>query len=181
MEKKEVKRLLQRYFDGESTSVEERALQAYFQSGDVAEEWKEYIDFFGGISESATTDRDEKFEEEIMDFILENESKEKNRYRGLWQKVTGIAASVILVIGGMLLYQQRNQSFEDTFDDPEAAYAYAEQTLGYVSAKYNKGLAALSNFNKLQTATQPLQKGIEPVNEYLELIETIGSGEKNGQ
>ena len=179
METKKVKQLLQRYFNGESSLAEERLLENYFQSGNVANDLKKYEGFFGGMSELAENGRDENLEDEIMDFILKNEPKEKPKSRWLWQMVSGIAASIIIVISGLLFFRQSEEQFKDTFDNPETAYAYAEQTLGFVSSKYNKGLAALSNFDKLQTAAEPLQKGVRPVNEYLEWIENMGKEEMN--
>jgi hypothetical protein len=173
METKKVKQLLQRYFNGESTLPEERLLEKYFQSGDVADELKEYTGFFIGISALAESGRDEELEGEILDFILKNETKEKPKTHFLWQMVTGIAASIIIVIGGLLFFQQSEEQFKDTFDNPELAYAYAEQTLGFVSAKYNKGMSGLANFDKLETATEPMQKGMKPVNEYMEIVEKI--------
>lgn len=177
METKEVKQLLQRYFNGESTLAEERLLENYFQSGNVADELKEYTGFFKGISELTEPERDEVLEGEIMDFILKNEPKDKQESRWLWQMVSGIAASIIIVLGGIFFYQQEKEPFKDTFDNPEVAYAYAEQTLGFVSAKYNKGLSALANFDKLETAKEPLQKGVKPVNEYLGMVEKMSGGQ----
>lgn len=174
METKEVKHLLQRFFDGDSTVSEERKLEAYFRSGEVAEELEEYTGFFGGISELANTAADENsIDDRIMDYILENESQEKSKYRWMWKTVTGIAASIIIVVGGILLYQQQDETYEDTFESPEVAYAYAEQTLEYVSSKYNKGLAELSNFDKLQTASQPLREGVKPINAFYEYVEQM--------
>ncbi|MCA1759349.1 MAG: hypothetical protein LC658_06235 [Bacteroidales bacterium] len=173
METKEVKQLLQRYFNGESKLAEERLLEKYFQSDNVADELKEYTGFFTGISALTETGRDEELEGEIMDFIQKNEPGKKTNKRWLWQAVTGIAASVIIVLGGILFYQQEKEPFKDTFDNPEIAYAYAEETLGYISAKYNKGLSGLANFEKLETATEPMQKGVRPVNEYMEMIEKM--------
>jgi predicted negative regulator of RcsB-dependent stress response len=112
-----------------------------------------------------------------MDFILENENREKTRYRWLWQTVTGIAASVIIILGGFLFYQQQQQPFKDTFEDPQEAYVYAQQTLQFVSEKYNKGLAGLSNFDKLQKATQPIKKATAPVNEFYNAIERMGENQ----
>ncbi|WP_372948482.1 hypothetical protein [Mariniphaga sp.] len=177
METKEIKQLLQRYFNGESTLAEERLLEKYFQSENVADELKEYEGFFSGISALSETGRDEELEVEIMDFILKNEPDKTTNKRWLWQMVTGIAASIIIVIGGVLFYQHEKEPFKDTFDNPELAYAYAEQTLGYVSEKYNKGLAGLANFDKLETAKEPMQKGVKPVNEYLEKIENMRGGQ----
>lgn len=173
MKTEEVKQLLQRYFKGESSDAEERQLEAYFQSGEVAEEVAEYAEFFGGISELAGIADDPTIEEDVMDYILENEHREKTHYRSMWKIVTGIAASVIIVLGGFLFYQEQQRSYNDTFEDPEQAYAYAKETLEFVSGRYNKGLAELSNFDKLRVAKDPIQKGTAPVTEFYEGIERL--------
>lgn len=173
METKEIKQLLQRYFDGESSNVDEQQLEAYFTSDEVVDELKEYTEFFGGIAELANIDNSATLEDDIMDYILENENRDKLKFRRMWQTVTSIAATIIIVLGGFLFYQQKQQPFEDTFEDPQKAYEVAQQTLGYVSQKYNKGLSALANFEKLNSAMQPLQKGLNPVNEVFEGLENI--------
>ena len=173
MRTEEVKILLQRYFDGESTDADERSLEAYFQSGEVAAEVAEYAEFFGGISELVGIADDPNIEEDIMDYILENEQREKTRYRSMWKVVTGIAASIIIVLGGFLFYQEQQKPFSDTFNDPDEAYAYATHTLEFVSGKYTKGLAQLSNFEKLRIANDPVKKGTEPVVEFYEGIEKL--------
>ena len=179
MKTKEVKNLLQHYFNGETTLAEERKLEAYFQSGNVADELKEYTGFFGGISELAEVPGEATIEEDVMDYILENEHEEKSKYRHMWRVVTGIAASVILVLGGFLLWEQQQKPYEDTFDNPEVAYAYAQQTMKFVAAKYNKGVEELGNFNKLETATEPLEKGIEPVNQFFKGVRNMNNETKS--
>ena len=177
METSKIAELVHKYFNGESTIEEERALENYFRSGDVAEELKEYTEFFNGISELNNSVDDSNIEEEVMDFILENENREKTRYRWLWQTVTGVAASVIIILGGFLFYQQQQKPFDDTFKDPKEAYAYAQHTLQFVSLKYNKGISRLAEFNKLQKATNPVKKGVAPINEFYKTIEKM---EKEG-
>ena len=177
----EIKRLLQLYFNGETSVEEEKKLEVYFQSGDVAEEVKEYSEFFGGISELANASEDSTIEDDIMDFILENEHQEKTKYRWLWKTVTGIAASIIIVLGGVLFYDQQQKPFEDTFTNPDEAYAYAEQTLQFVSGKYNKGLAQLANFEVLQTASKPLKEGVKPVNDFFDSIHKMETAKESEQ
>lgn len=63
--------------------------------------------------------------------------------------------------------------FQDTFDDPDQAYAYAVQTLSFVSSKYNKGLAQLAQFDKLSQGSVELKKGLKPVNGFFEGIEKV--------
>ncbi|WP_346859857.1 hypothetical protein [uncultured Draconibacterium sp.] len=173
METKEVKYLLQRYFNGESTEAEERRLEEYFQAGNIAEEVAEYAEFFGGISELASVAGEETIEEDVMDFILENEHQEKTKYRSMWKMVTGIAASIIIVLGSFLVYQEQQKPFDDTFKNPDEAYAYATQTLGFISGKYNKGLAELSNFDKLKKANKSIKKSTEPVIEFYKGVESL--------
>lgn len=171
METEEVKQILYRYFEGTSTAAEENVLESYFRSDKIDEELIEYKEFFTGISELSGLEKEKRMEDEIMDFLLESELKEKTRHRRVWQLVTGIAASVIIAVGGMLFYQQGKQQVKDTFNNPEAAYICAAQTLEYVAAKYNKGMAPLAGLNKLESAARPLATAAKPVNEYLKIIE----------
>ncbi len=171
MKTNDVKQLLQRYFNGESSDADEQKLEAYFIGDTVADELKEYKEFFGGITELTSIKNDLTLEEDIMDYILENEHREKTKFRRMWQTVTGVAATIIIVLGGFLFYQQKQQPYEDTFKDPEKAYEVAAHTLEFVSGKYNKGLSALADFDKLNEALKPLQKGVAPVNNVFEGIE----------
>ena len=173
--------MLQRYFNGETNIEEERKLETYFQTAEVDEKLEKYAEFFGGIAELANIVDDSTIEDDVMNHILENESQDKKKYRWLWQTVTGIAASIIIVIGGLLFYQQNDQNFDDTFENPEVAYSVAEDALEYMSAKYNKGLAELSNFDKLQTASKPLRKGVQPVNEFYRNLERLENQDDNSQ
>lgn len=176
MKTQEIEILLQRYFSGESSREDERTLETYFSSENVADELREYAEFFGGISELAAGIDSPTIEDDIMDFILENEHREKTKFRKMWRTVTGIAASVIIVLGSFLIYEQQQKPFEDTYKDPDKAFAVAAQTLQFVSGKYNKGINELSYFSKLEKATEPMKKGIEPVNEFYKDIRKM---EKN--
>ncbi len=179
MKTTEIKQLLKHYFDGETTVKQERELEAYFKSDEIAEELKKYHGFFNGLSELTESVIDNSIESDVMDFIQKNAPDKNSRRMPLWSTLSGIAASVILVIGGSLLFQQKEQQYNDSFDNPEVAYAYAEQTLAYVSSKYNQGFAALANFEKIKSASEPLQEGIKPVNKYLDMIENMNTRKIN--
>jgi hypothetical protein len=174
-ETKEILHLLHRYFNGESSNKDEQVLRNYFESGEVADELKEYASFFAGISELHTPNSNQEWEEEIMDYILETEHKDRTRYFSMWKTVTGIAASIIIVLGGFLFYQEREKTYDDSFQNPQEAYAYAELTLQYISGKYSKGLEELSNFEKLRKANTPVKKGTAKVVEFYQNIEELGN------
>lgn len=171
MESQRIKILLNRYFDATSTLEEENELITYFTSGKVEDEWKPYIPMFAGLHDLA----DEEvpgLEEELMNHILENESRQKGKTRWIWQMVTGVAASILLVILGVNFYTNENK-WNDTFSDPQQAYVEASKTLEFVAGKYNKGLAQLRPIKKIEQATTPLYSGMEILNKGMEKLNHI--------
>jgi hypothetical protein len=162
MELQRINILLQKYFEAESTLEEENELITYFSSGEVDENLKMYIPMFSGIG-NLSTEEDKDLSNELMDYILESEHKEKVKYRWMWQMVTGIAASVIVVMLSVNYYNSRTQ-WKDTFTDPQQAYATASKTLDFVAGKYNQGLAQLKPIGKIENAIDPLNSGIGILN-----------------
>lgn len=178
MKTQEIKILLQRYFNGESSLEDEQILEAYFTGENVAEELREYAEFFGGLSILSNSIDDSSIEDDVMDYILENEHNEKTKFRKMWITVTGIAASIIIVLGGFLFFQEQQKPFKDTYKNPEQALAVAHQTLQFVGSKYNKGIAELSNFETLEKGNKTMKKGIAPVNAFFDEIKKMESETK---
>jgi len=166
MESQKIHILLHKYFEAETSLDEENELITYFNSGDVADELKSYIPMFSGLKNLAVSGNQD-LGEDLMNYILESEHKEKLKYRWMWQIVTGIAASVILAMLAVNFYSRPTQ-WNDTFKDPNQAYAEASKTLDYVAGKYNKGLAQLRPITKIENATNPLHSGLNKLNKGFE-------------
>ncbi len=171
MESQKIHLLLQKYFDAETTIDEENELITYFTSGEVDDDLKMYVPLFSGIRELSAED-DPNLGDDLMNFILESEHKEKLRYRWMWQIVTGIAASVILVMLAVNFYSSQTQ-WKDTFSDPKQAYSEATKTLEYVAGKYNKGLAQLKPIGKIERAVNPLKSGVSKLNKGFKQIDEM--------
>lgn len=171
MESQKIHILLQKYFDAETTIDEENDLITYFSSEEVDEDLKMYVPLFSGMKE-LSADEDPALGEDLMNFILESEHKEKIRYRWMWQIVTGVAASVILVMLAVNFYSSKTQ-WKDTFSDPKQAYSEASKTLNFVAGKYNKGLAQLKPIGKIESAVDPLKSGISKLNKGFKQIDEM--------
>jgi len=171
MESQKINMLLQKYFDAETTIDEENELITYFTSEEVDENLKMYVPLFSGIKE-LSADEDPSLGEDLMNFILESEHKEKLRYRWMWQIVTGVAASVILVMLAVNFYSSQNQ-WKDTFSDPKQAYTEANKTLEFVAGKYNKGLAQLKPIEKIESATDPYYSGMKKLDKGFEQMKKL--------
>lgn len=171
METERIKQLLERYFEGESTAAEEAQLYAYFSSGEVDAELLPYCELFGALDELQSRPN-EKLEEELMDFILENEHREKNKLRYLWQSISAVAA--VLIIALLIFnYQQDRTTWKDTYTNPNEAYAEAARTLQFVGTKYRQGMAQLQPLQKYKQAIQPLNSGLSTLNKGFEEMDNL--------
>ena len=171
MESQKIHILLQKYFDAETTIDEENELITYFTSGEVDENLKMYVPLFSGIKE-LSTEEDLGLGDDLMNYILESEHKEKLRYRWMWQIVTGVAASVILVMLAVNFYSSQSQ-WKDTFSDPKQAYSEASKTLEFVAGKYNKGMAQLRPIGRIESATDPYISGMKKLNKGFEQMKEL--------
>jgi hypothetical protein len=172
MESQKINILLQKYFDAETTIDEENELITYFTSGEVDENLKMYVPMFSGMKELSAEEEVHTLGDDLMNYILESEHKEKLRYRWMWQIVTGVAASVILVMLAVNFYSNQNQ-WKDTFANPDQAYSEASKTLEFVAGKYNKGLAQLRPIGRIETATDSYHSGMKTLNKGFEQMEKL--------
>lgn len=180
MESQKIQLLLKKYFEADTTLDEENELNTYFNSGKVDETLKKYVPMFSGIK-GLSAEKNHDLGDDLMNYILESEHKEKLRYRWMWQIVTGVAASLILVMLAVNFYGSKTQ-WKDTFNDPDQAYAQASKTLEYVAGKYNTGLAQLRPIGKIESAENSLYSGIGKLNmgfEQLKKIEKLNKKLKN--
>jgi len=171
MESQEIHILLQKYFEAETTLGEENELINYFNSAEVADELKSYIPMFSGLK-SLSVSENLDLGDDLMNHILESEHKEKLRYRWMWQIVTGVAASLILVMLAVNFYSNQNH-WDDTFKNPDQAYAEASKTLDFVAGKYNKGLAQLQPITKMENAVDPFHSGMNKLNKGFEQMNEL--------
>ncbi len=103
MEANEIKKLLERYYEGETTLVEEKQLHAYFSQGDVLPELAADRNQFLGFAEFRVEDHtnllgyDQLFQKIDAE---EKVSETRNHHLKLWGG--RVAASVALVLIGFL-------------------------------------------------------------------------------
>jgi hypothetical protein len=174
MESQRIHTLLQKYFEAETTIDEENELITYFNSEKVDEDLKMYVSMFSGLK-ALSIHENTDLGDDLMNYILESEHKEKLKYRWMWQMVTGVAAALILVFLAVDFYSSKNQ-WKDTFSDPKQAYAEAAKTLEFVAGKYNKGLAQLRPIGKIEIAVSPFYSGMNTLNKgfrQMKEVETL--------
>ena len=155
MELANIEKLLEKYLDAETTLQEEKMLQEYFTSNNVAPHLQEYSMMFGYFKQS----KDETF---IQTIQLKPEKTKKN-----W-KWLSVAASVVLLFSvfiGNEEYQKHQQRKQ---------FAQIKEALQLVSVNLNKGNEAIyavsNNLKKGSDAIEHLETYEETVNKVINTV-----------
>ncbi|MBI5010334.1 MAG: hypothetical protein HZB98_11960 [Bacteroidia bacterium] len=156
MNEEEIKKLLIKFFDGEATEDDEKLLRAVFNdiscpTGFEAE-W-EYFRFC--LTNSTVPEASFNLEDRIEKAIDESDRhsvkvKGSNRYLIF---LSGVAATALLLFGTYYFIESRNK-INDTYSDPEIAYAETMKILMDVSLRLNKGTSAMAPVGRLNAITE---------------------------
>lgn len=159
MNTEETKRLLDKYYAGETSEIEEISLMAYFAQPNVPDELEPDRRYFAQLYNVAGDDGHKRIERRMGRAIdewnfVEKGSLRKARTR-LLRWTAAIAASALLIFAfGTTLTQKSNEqrlarqeaAFDmpkETYNDPDEAYKKAEMALVQFSRCMNKGLKGM--------------------------------------
>lgn len=152
----EIKILIEKFFDGNTTVEEERYLCRYLRTHDVPE----YMQGDKEIILACAADRADVLPEQHFGARIENyidtlgaaadaasassASTVLRRRLGMMYKMTGVAAAMfIAVVMGYAMTMM--QSHEGTFDNPYDAYMCVNEVLGNLSSAMNGGVQNVQN------------------------------------
>lgn len=148
----DIKRLLDRYYDGTTTEEEENTLRTYFNGSDIDASLREESVIFTALQSSecpVPTGMEERLSRQISQWNnIEVATQRTIRHINLrW--VVGIAASLLLLLAtGAIVYQNENnspQTEQDTYTNTKDAYAETSKALMKFSKSLNKGIEATEN------------------------------------
>ena len=147
METDKIRKLLDKYWEGETSIQEESELQSYFASSHIAEDLLPFQPLFAFYDKKkhVMMDRD------VSIPPANSENKAGGNVRSLrW--MLQVAASVLILISLFFLKEKTEKAatkqelvLVDTYEDPELAYQEVKQALMFLSTKMNKGVKKTSN------------------------------------
>ena len=153
MELDNVEKLLQKYFEGETTLSEEKELKVYFTRESVAphlEKYKSLFQFFSTESQVIAT----------------SEIKLRTNKMSWYTKI-GVAASIVLIMGLFMTNLSTRENTNKTpvlvmeeglgtYDDPQIALQKTKEALDLVAQLMNEGKNDLVYLNEFDTAKKEL-------------------------
>jgi len=155
MSSEEIKRLLEKYYEGATTSGEELLLKKFFSMENVPTDLRSDQEIFRYYMQAAEIpEPSADFEKKIISAIESEElDSDRIKRRRLFVTLSGIAAALLIITGSYFFFTNRSEP-RDTYSDPEVAYAETMKILYQVSARLNKGTKALGHLSTLQDETQ---------------------------
>jgi len=169
MKEEELKRLIEKYYNGESTEEEESSLRDYFRKNNIPEGYEAEKVIFGYFDESTEVPEPSiDFEARILAGIDASESKRRSRTMKKYLLPILSAAAGLLILGGSYFYFIVRAEPRDTFTDPEIAYAETIKILREVSSQMNRGTQVLEPVGKINKVTK---KSFETINKSTRIVE----------
>lgn len=130
MESIKIEKLLEAYFEGETSLLEEQVLRDYFKSENVAEKLQQYKPIFEGLLATAEEHSSRNFE-----FLKSNSGSKKRWY--------SVAAILVVALGiGSFYFSQPSFTLEE--QEALAAFEKSKETMMLLSENLNKGAAQLT-------------------------------------
>ena len=186
MKNKEIKILLEKYFDGESTVHEEKILRHYFLYEDVADDLQEYKIIFSAF-ESESKIITEQINDEL--FIEDSVRTISLKRNNAW----AVAATVLILIASWFsFYQKSPEQKIPTQEELQIAQKYLKQGLQSFQKAYHQSNDLIKKTVELQTRSeQALEAGkiyqkntkeisnLKYINQSLEKLHNISSIQKS--
>lgn len=182
MKKEELNRLLEKYYSGESTVEEEEALKTFFTEADTTEGYEAEKAIFGYYSASMDIpEPSDDFEVRILKGIDESVNRSSPAgTRNLIRVVLSTAAGLLILAGSYFFFTDKNE-IQDTFNDPEIAYAETIKILLDVSSQLNKGNRSLEPIGKInEVKSKNIEKNLKSL-EYIRAaidLTNVSAGKK---
>lgn len=177
----EIRRILERFYRGETTLDEEKMLHGYFSSTAVPEEFipdRDLFRSFGTGSESVEVPDD--LNQKIIASIDQVERKAVRTRRISMFSLSGLAAGLLVMIAVYLFYirddkpaQLAANHWTDTYEDPLDAYEEAKRTLVYVSVKLNNGTSELKHVKQVRKSAESI-KSLSKINKGSKELSLLG-------
>jgi len=148
MELDKIERILEKYFEGETSIMEEKELKDYFASSNVAQHLEHYKPMFGYFSQGK--------QEQYKAVIPLQTTKRKI---ASW---ISIAATVIVLLGvGTFIFMNYNATKSQdmgTYNDPEVAFRETQKALALISKHVNTGIESVGYINEYEQSKNKIFK-----------------------
>ena len=160
MDSSEIKQLLEKYWNCETSLAEEQQLKEYFRSNTVPESLKETSELFRYFETQKKESLTQDFDGEVMKQIAAE--RPKGKVVKMMFNVARIAAGLVVVVAATYFVRQEIRKsyppeIADTYSDPKLAFEETKKALMMISKGFGKAQKEARKINLLNEAEQKVQ------------------------
>ena len=161
MDLHEVERLLEKYWQTETTLEEEEQLRAFFAAGEVPARFKAAADLFAFFEAEKKKTLAQNFEGVVTKELKTRQGGKLISMIG-FGNIARIAAGIAVVVAATFLIRQEirknyPQEVQDTFTDPQLAFEETKRALQMISNSFGKAKKEASKVQMLNEAEKKIQ------------------------
>ncbi len=171
MNTNELKNLLDKYYNGETSKEEEALIGGIIKQtdGDISlqpdKELFSFIEKEKGITANT--------EISIPDLAISAAPQKRIRIRRLTMQLVAAAAAILLLFGVIQQFESSTSgTLENTYDDPALAFNETKRALYTVSYKLNTSLEKLDELQKIDKAFEKLD-GLNKLEKYSNMFDKL--------
>lgn len=161
MDLHEAERLLEKYWQTETTLEEEEQLRAFFAAGDVPPQLKAAADLFTFFQAEKGKTLAQNFEGVVTKQLKGRQGGKLVSMIG-FGNIARIAAGIAVVVAATFLIREEirknyPQDVQDTFTDPQLAFEETKRALQMISNSFGKAKKEASKVQMLNEAEKKIQ------------------------
>ncbi|MBL7848241.1 MAG: hypothetical protein JNL40_12290 [Cyclobacteriaceae bacterium] len=161
MDLHEVERLLEKYWQAETSLEEEQQLREFFATGQVPAALKGAADLFAFFQAEQGKTIGQNFEGAVTKQLKVRREGKLISMIGL-QNVGRIAAGIVVVVAATFLIRQEirksyPKELQDTYTDPQMAFEETKRALQMISNSFGKAKKEASKMQMLNEAEKKIQ------------------------
>ncbi|HSG68088.1 MAG TPA: hypothetical protein VK994_05230 [Bacteroidales bacterium] len=157
MNSPKIEKILQKYFQGETSLAEERQLREFFRQEKLPPHLVELKDQFRMYDVAAAEELPESFDDDLFARIEQLNKSTRLSRRTVLIYVSSVAATVLILITLFIRFDPFTMAPSGTNPEAEEAFEQASKILFYVSGKFNQGATPLKKVARFDEGMQPMK------------------------
>lgn len=157
---KSIRALVEKYLEGRTSLEQEEELRTFLLEEEVPEDLhylKDQFTYFESLERKEPRD----LEGMLQKATASGSDRQKvngRTIRMIWMRGVGIAASLIILLGTVLMFWGRQEKdYGDKLADPEVVYQQAQKAIKEVSQEVNEATGELENLSKINKSAGYIQ------------------------
>lgn len=151
-----IEKILEKYFNGETSLSEERRLREFFRQEEIPAHLAELKEQFLLFDEESREELPGNFDETLFNEINIRERSSRISKRTYIYYISGVAATILILITIFVRFDPFTSSTNNSINDPVIAFEEASKILYFVSDKFNQGANPLKKVTRFEDGVNSL-------------------------